>query len=98
MNFFTNPPYLRDVQELAGTYHVHRLILFSIEVPRCCVHGDDEFRIRCKRTFQEPVVRFVPDNTELGQRIANGKALDDFGDKSPDDCQGRPRTLRGWPG
>src|SRR5437879_3240329 len=30
---------------------------------------------------QESVVQFVPDDTELGQRIADGKALDDFSDE-----------------
>jgi hypothetical protein len=33
------------------------------------------------RAFQEAVVRFVPDDTELGQRIAHGKAPDDFSDE-----------------
>ena len=50
-------------------------------MPGCRVHGDDELRIRCKRGFQEPIVRFVADDTELGQRIALRKALDDISDK-----------------
>jgi hypothetical protein len=57
------------------------LVPLLIEVPECRVHGDDEFRFRCERVFQEPVVRFVPDDTELGQRIADWEALDDFSDE-----------------
>ena len=64
-----------------GTRHVHRLILSPIEVPGCRVHGDNEFRIRCKRAFQEPVVWFVPDDTELGQRIAHREVVNNFSDK-----------------
>ena len=74
-------PHIRNVQKLAGTRHVHRLILFPIEVPGCRVHGGNEFRIRCKRAFQEPVVWFVPDDTELGQRIAHREVVNNFSDK-----------------
>src|SRR5262249_52378269 len=49
-----------------------------IEVPGCRVHGDDEFRFYGKSALEKTVVRFVPDDTELRKRIANGEALDNF--------------------
>jgi hypothetical protein len=75
MNFFTNRATSGAFKNSPGRTTFHRFILFRSKL----------FRIFCKRTFQEPVVRFVSANTELGQRIAHGKALD-VGDKSPDDC------------
>ena len=73
--------YVRDVQKFAGPHHVHRLVLLAIEVSGCRVHGHDEFRVCGKRAFEKTVVGFVPDNTELGQRIAHREALDDFSDE-----------------
>jgi len=57
------------------------LILLPIEVTGRRVDCDDELGARRQRAFQESVVRFVPDDTELGQGIADGKALDDFSDE-----------------
>ena len=62
-------PHLRDVQELAG-----RTTFTAIEVPGCGVHGGDEFRLYGKSAREKAVVRFVPDDTELRKRIANGEA------------------------
>src|SRR5215210_3398930 len=59
----------RDVQEFAGPRHVHRLVLLAIEVSGCRVDGHDEFDVGGKRALEKTVVRFVPDDTELGQRI-----------------------------
>src|SRR6267142_6084698 len=72
------PPHFRDVQELAGPRHVHRLILLSIEVPGRRVHRDDELGASRQRAFQKTVVGFVPDDAELGQWIADGEALDNL--------------------
>jgi hypothetical protein len=72
MSFFTNRP-------TSGTFrnsprHADRLILLSIEVPGRRVDRDDELGICGKRALQETVVGFVPDDTELGQGIADGEA------------------------
>ena len=91
------PSHLRDVQEFAGPRHAHRLILLPIEVPGSSVHRDDEFGVCGKRAFQKTVIWFVPDDTELGQRIADWEALDNFSDEFRDGRPGRPRTLPGWP-
>jgi len=72
---------LWDVQKLARPCHLHGLVLLAIEVPGCRVHGDDEFRVCGKRALEKTVVGFVPDDTELGQRIAHRKALDNFSDE-----------------
>ncbi len=70
-----------DVEKFAWPRHSHRLILFPIEVPGCRVHRDDEFRVCGKRAFEKTVVGFVPDDTELGQRITHREARNDFGDE-----------------
>jgi hypothetical protein len=57
------------------------LVLLAIEVPGCRVHRDDELRVRCKRALEKTVVRFVPDDTELGQWIAHREVLDNFSDE-----------------
>ena len=81
MSFFTNRPTSWTFRNSVGRATLTRLILLPIEVPGCRVHSNDEFRVRRKRALQETVVRFVPDDTELGQRIAHGKALDDLRDE-----------------
>jgi hypothetical protein len=73
--------HFRDVQELAGPRHAHCLILLPIEVPGRRVHRDDEFGARDQRVLQKTVVRFVPDDAEVGQRIVDGEALDNFSDE-----------------
>ena len=57
------------------------MILLPIEVPRSGVHRDDELGARRQRAFQKAVVRFVSDDAEFGQRVADGKALHYLGDK-----------------
>ena len=73
--------YVRNVQKLAGPRYVHRLVLLAIEVSGCRVHGHDEFRVCGKRALEKTVVGFVPDDTELSQRIAHLEALDNFSDE-----------------
>jgi hypothetical protein len=57
------------------------LVLLAIEVPGCRVHRDDELRVCAKRALEKTVVGFVPDDTELGQRIAHREALDNYSDE-----------------
>ena len=45
--------------------------------------------VRGKRGFEKTTVRFVPDDTELGQRIAHRKALDDFQRQIPEQSEAR---------
>ena len=59
--------------KFARPRHTHGLILFPIEVSGRRVHRDDEFGVRGKGKLQEIVVWFVPDDPELGSRIADGK-------------------------
>ena len=72
---------LREVEELAGPHHAHRLILLPIEVPGSRVHRDDELGACRQRAFQKAVVGLVADDTQFGQRIADEEALDDLGDE-----------------
>jgi hypothetical protein len=57
------------------------LVLLPIEVPGRRIHRHDEFRVCGKRALEKTVVGFVPNDTELGQRIADREVLDDFSDK-----------------
>jgi len=57
------------------------LILLPIEVPRSGVHRDDELGACRQRAFQKAVVGLVPDDAQFGQRVADGKALDDLRDE-----------------
>jgi hypothetical protein len=57
------------------------LVLLAIEVAGSSIHCDNEFRVRGKRALEKTVVGFVPDDTELGQRIAHREALDNFSDE-----------------
>jgi hypothetical protein len=55
--------------------------LLPIEVSRCGVHRDDELGACRQRALQKTVVGFVSDDTELGQWIADGEALDNLGNE-----------------
>jgi hypothetical protein len=57
------------------------LILLAIEVPGRRVSGDDEFRVCGKRALEKTVVGLMPDDIELGQRIAHREPVDNFSDK-----------------
>jgi len=74
-------PHLREVQRLAGPRDTHSLILLPIEMTGSSIHRDDQLRVCGKGALEKTVVGFVPDDTELGQRIAHREALDNFSDE-----------------
>jgi len=45
------------------------------------VDGDDVVGVSRKGTLEESIIWFVPDNPQLGERIANTTASDDFSKK-----------------
>lgn len=45
------------------------------------IHCYDVIRVNSKGAFQEPVVRFVPDNAQFGQRMTYPTTLHDFSHK-----------------
>jgi hypothetical protein len=40
------------INAVPSTFTLRNDLLFSIEVPGCRAHGDDDFRIHCGRAFQ----------------------------------------------
>ena len=73
--------HVRDAQKFAGPRHAHRLILLPIEVPGRRVYRDDKLGACRQRAFEKTVVGFVPDDTELGERLTDGEALDNVSDE-----------------
>jgi hypothetical protein len=66
---------------LPGLITLSRLILLPIEVPWSRVHRDDELRAYRQGTFQEAIVGLVPNDAQIGQRIADGKTFDNLSDE-----------------
>lgn len=50
-------------------------------MPARCVDGYEVIRARGERAFQKAIVRFVTNNTQLGQRMAEFATLDYLGNK-----------------
>jgi hypothetical protein len=61
--------------------HACRLILLPIEVPGSRVHRDDELRAYRRSAFQEAIVGLVPNDAQIGQRIADVKTFDNLSDE-----------------
>ena len=57
------------------------MILLPIEVPWSRVHRDDELRAYRQGAFQEAIVGLVPNDAQIGQRIADGKTFDNLSDE-----------------
>jgi hypothetical protein len=73
------------------------LILLPIEVPWSRVHRDDELGADRQGAFQEAIVGLVPNDAQIGQRIADGKMIDNLSDEFRMVAQYVPRTPRGSP-
>ena len=54
------------------------MILILVEMAGSPIDGDDVVGVSRKGTLEESIIWFVPDNPQLGERIADTAAFDDF--------------------
>ena len=54
------------------------MVPLLVEMSASRVDGDDVVGVSRKSALQESIIWFVPDDAELGERIADTAAFDDF--------------------
>lgn len=57
------------------------MIMLLVEMPGSRVDGNDIVGVSRKSALEESVIRFVPDDPQLGKGIADTAAFDDFSNK-----------------
>jgi len=75
------PRNFRQVEKFTRPDYAHGLVSLPIEVPWGGIHCDDEVSADRQRAFQKPIVWFVANDAEFGQRMADTAAFDKFSDE-----------------